>query len=91
MAGLENVKMVLSGMSTPAQLEENTSFMGDVQPFDERENALVAARLLNPESRDAYVREVYARYGDLCRRRKQSEPPVVSLEEARANKLNLFD
>lgn len=42
-AGLENVKMVLSGMSTPAQLEENTSFMGDVQPFDERENALVAA------------------------------------------------
>ena len=58
---------------------------------DASQNALVAARLLNPESRDAYVREVYARYGDLCRRRKQSEPPVVSLEEARANKLNLFD
>lgn len=58
---------------------------------DASQNALVAARLLNPESRDAYVREVYARYDDLCRRRKQSEPPVVSLEEARANKLNLFD
>ena len=32
---------------------------------DASQNALVAARLLNPESRDAYVREVYARYDDL--------------------------
>ncbi len=58
---------------------------------DASQNALVAAKLLNPELRDAYVREVYDHYRDLCQRRRQSEPSVLTLEEARARKLNLFD
>ena len=35
--GFPNVKMVLSGMSTLAQVEENTAFMRDFRPLDERE------------------------------------------------------
>ena len=58
---------------------------------DASQNALVAARLLNPELRDAYVREVYDHYRDLCQRRKEAAPTVVPLEAARANRLNLFD
>ncbi len=40
-AGFENVFMVLSGMSTIGQLEENVSFMADFQPLGERERAAV--------------------------------------------------
>ena len=36
-AGFPNVKMVLSGMSTLAQVEENTAFMRDFRPLGERE------------------------------------------------------
>ena len=57
---------------------------------DASQNALAAAKLLNPDLREAYVQEVYANYRALCERRKQNEVPVISLKEARANKLNLF-
>ena len=57
---------------------------------DASQNAIVAAKLLNPELRDAYVEEVYANYKSLCERRKNVETPVVSLKEAQAGKLNLF-
>ena len=57
---------------------------------DASQNALAAAKLLNPDLREAYVQEVYANYRKLCERRKQNEVPVISLKEARANKLNLF-
>ena len=36
-AGFDNMMMVLSGMSTPGQMEENLSFMVEPQPLDERE------------------------------------------------------
>lgn len=41
-ASLPEVEMVLSGMSDMAQMEENTSFMDDVQPLTEEEKALLA-------------------------------------------------
>lgn len=58
---------------------------------DASQNAIVAAKLLNPELRDVYVKEVYENYRLLCERRKKVETPVVSLQEAQAGKLNLFE
>ena len=40
-AGFENVKMVLSGMSSLAMMEENCSFMKDFRPLDKREQCAV--------------------------------------------------
>lgn len=47
-AGLENVRMVLSGMSDPAQLEENTAALEDPRPLNAEEQAALeqAAQLL---------------------------------------------
>lgn len=58
---------------------------------DASQNAIVAAKLLNPEMRDKYVKEVYDNYHQICERRKKAERPIVSLKEAQAKKLNLFD
>ena len=40
-AGFENMMMVLSGMSTIEQLEENVSYMADFRPLSEAERAAV--------------------------------------------------
>ena len=40
-ASLDNVAIVLSGMSTLAQLDENTSYMKEFEPLNEEENALL--------------------------------------------------
>ena len=40
-AGFEGVMMVLSGMSTIEQMEDNSAFMADFRPLDEKERAAV--------------------------------------------------
>ena len=40
-AGFENMMMVLSGMSTLEQLQENVNFMAQPQPLDEREQEAI--------------------------------------------------
>lgn len=40
-AGLEQVRMVLSGMSNMEQMADNTSYMGDFQPLTAEERALL--------------------------------------------------
>ena len=40
-AGFENVAVVLSGMSSMAQMEDNLSYMADFKPLDDKEKAAV--------------------------------------------------
>ena len=50
-ASLPNVMVVLSGMSTLSQLDDNTSYMADFQPLTEEEKALCfqAADIINAQ------------------------------------------
>ena len=41
-AGFEGIKMVLSGMSSLEQVRDNTAYMADFQPLDDREQAALA-------------------------------------------------
>ena len=54
-------------------------------------NASVAAKLLNPNLKDAFVKELYEEYDALCKKHEEKKVNTVSLDEARANKLNLWD
>ena len=57
---------------------------------DASQNAPVAARLLNPATHDAFVKELADEYEALREGNKEKQVKPVSLEEARKNKLNLF-
>lgn len=56
---------------------------------DASQNAVVASRLLNPEQKSAFAKELKQEYEQL---RSNNAPihNIVSLEEAQKNKLNLF-
>lgn len=58
---------------------------------DASQNALVAAKLLNPELRPAFVETLNEEYQALRDKNKQKVVKTVSLEEAKKNKLNLWD
>lgn len=53
-------------------------------------NAGVAARLLNPASKELLVQELEETYHTLREKNQVKKQPTVSLEEAQKNKLNLF-
>lgn len=53
-------------------------------------NAPVAARLLNPMTHDAFVKELADEYECLRKNNKEKRVLSVSMEEARKNKLNLW-
>lgn len=54
-------------------------------------NAFVASRLLNPETKEAFVEELRKDYAALVANRNTRKVQTVSLKEAQQNKLNLFD
>ncbi|MCR5313905.1 MAG: methionine synthase [Bacteroidaceae bacterium] len=57
---------------------------------DAAQNVLASARVLNPDTRDEFVAEVNQKYNDLRTERSAQEVEIVSLEEARKRKPNLF-
>ncbi len=58
---------------------------------DASKNAAVAAKLLNPELRNVFVEGLYAEYETLCAEHQQKQTVLVSLDEARKHRLNLWD
>lgn len=58
---------------------------------DASQNALVAARLLNPEQKAAYEKSLNEEYDNLRRQNEDKQVKLVSLEEAQRKKLNLFE
>lgn len=58
---------------------------------DASQNALVAAKLLNPVQKTSFVKELNEEYELLRRNSSLQKMDTVSLEEARKNKLDLFN
>ena len=57
---------------------------------DASQNSIIAAQLLNPTTRDSYIAALRADQQALRDAHIAKQPPMVSLQEARANKLDLF-
>lgn len=58
---------------------------------DASQMVVVAANLRNPATREAYVTEIYKEYDELIAKSKaKAESPRRNIEDARANKLDLF-
>ena len=58
---------------------------------DASQNATIAARLMNPEQHQQLDAELRARYADLRQQRATEQRPSLSLQEARKQRLNLFN
>ena len=58
---------------------------------DASQNALVAARLMNPDLKEDYVRALRQEQAALRQKNEAKQVKLVSLEEAQQNKLKLFE
>ena len=58
---------------------------------DASQNVLVAARLMNPEQKREFVQDLKKEQAMLREKNEAKQVKLVSLEEAKQNKLNLFD
>ena len=57
---------------------------------DASQNATVAAKLMNPKTKEELEEELHEKYRQLCEKNWGTQLQTVSLEEARKNKLKLF-
>ena len=57
---------------------------------DASQNATVAARLMNPNQKEEFVKKLSNKYRQLREKNQEKQVETVSLEEAKANRLNLF-
>lgn len=57
---------------------------------DASQNATVAARLMNPNQKEEFVKKLSNKYQQLREKNQEKQVETVSLEEAKANWLNLF-
>lgn len=58
---------------------------------DASQNAMVAAKLMNPDMKEELEEELKEKYRQLRAKNQEKQIKTVSLEEAQKNKLNLFD
>ena len=58
---------------------------------DASQNALVAARLMNPAQKQEFVQALQTEQAMLRKKNETKQVKLASLEEAQKNKLNLFD
>ena len=58
---------------------------------DASQNATVASRLMNPAQKEAFVRQLREDYADLRARHGEKAQETTPIEEARKNRLNLFE
>ena len=58
---------------------------------DASQNALIARKLLNEEQQTSFVNQLSNEYASLREQHEQKQEHLVSLEEARKRKLNLWD
>ena len=58
---------------------------------DASQNSLAAARLLNKNEEQTYVNELNDKYESLRSGYQDKQHKLLSIEEARKNRLNLFD
>ncbi len=93
-AGLK-LPMIVGGATTSevhAALKIAPVYSGPVVwSKDAAYNAVIATRLMNPEERVAMKKELDERYEMLRQEYKAKKENILSLEEARKNKLNLFE
>ena len=57
---------------------------------DASQNATVAARLMNPNQKEEFVKKLSNKYQQLREKNQEKQVETISLEEAKANRLNLF-
>jgi 5-methyltetrahydrofolate--homocysteine methyltransferase len=57
---------------------------------DASQNPIVAAKLLNKDEKEKYINELNKKYEELRYNYQNKKQNIISLEEARKNKLNLF-
>ena len=58
---------------------------------DASQNATVASRLMSPAQKEAFVRQLREDYADLRARNGEKAQETTPIEEARKNRLNLFE
>ena len=93
-AGLQ-VPIMIGGATTSAlhtALKIAPVYDGPVVHLkDASQNVLVAARLMNPEQKEAYVEALKKEQAELRDKNASKQVKLVSMEEALKNKLKLFD
>ena len=57
---------------------------------DASQNATVAARLMNPNQKEEFVKKLSNKYQQLREKNQEKQVETVSLDEAKANRRNLF-
>ena len=87
-AGLD-VPLLIGGATT-SPLHTALKIAPVIHLKDASQNATVAARLMNPNQKEEFVKKLSNKYQQLREKNQEKQVETVSLEEAKANRLNLF-